>query len=245
MNENSELFTDLDTSGTWNEGEPFVDCYFDTSSAISLLSSTLSEMTQRLTDSLASYCASPELDPAFTQEIASVFLFDLATLTFDTLVGLKVTGSITASCDTSVAPLAGDIWFVGTTKPLTPTDIYLIQTSSSSAIISDAEQLKDVKVVPNPYVVTSAYESNIETKELQFHNLPQECTIRIFTIAGELLRILEHREGSMSWRGPAIEAWDLRTYNNQEVAFGIYIFHVEAEGSDQTFSNLGKFAVIR
>jgi hypothetical protein len=90
------------------------------------------------------------------------------------------------------------------------------------------------------------YETNVETKEIQFHNLPERCTIRIFTIAGELVQIIEHEIGSKGWRGPAIEAWDLRTYNNQEVAFGIYIFHVEAEGTNgKTFSELGKFAIIR
>ncbi|SVC76952.1 uncharacterized protein METZ01_LOCUS329806 [marine metagenome] len=37
------------------------------------------------------------------------------------------------------------------------------------------------------------------------------------------------------------EWWDLRTVNNQEVAPGLYIYVVEASGSQ----HIGKFAVIR
>ncbi|MFQ6673498.1 MAG: hypothetical protein ACE5GH_01780 [Fidelibacterota bacterium] len=240
-----EPYTDLDTSGTWDAGEPFVDCYFDTASALTLLDPGISNMSSAAVDTLASICSSPQLDTTITSEIVDVFQFDLQTLTFDTIPGLKVTATVSALCDTSVTPLPDDALFVGTTKPLTPEDTYLIQTSTSTAILTEKEQLEQVRVVPNPYVVTSFYETNVETKELQFHHLPEASTIRIFTLAGELLRVIEHKEGSKGWRGPSVEAWDLRTYNNQEVAFGIYIFQVEAKGATETFSKVGKFAVIR
>ncbi|MFQ6674889.1 MAG: hypothetical protein ACE5LH_00945 [Fidelibacterota bacterium] len=223
---------------------------YDTSSALASLEPQIAALSSRLADSLSTVCPSPELDTAFVYDSVSVFQFDPETLTFDTLDGLKVTATVTAQCDTSIDPVIGDAVFMGSAKPLTVDDLYLIQTSESSAIVTTEEQLKEVKVVPNPYVVTSAYETNIETKELQFHHLPEIATIRVFTLAGELVQTIRHAPGSKGWRGPSTEAWDLRTYNNQEIAFGIYIYHVEAEGKDsrgeaKTFSEIGKFAIIR
>jgi hypothetical protein len=71
--------------------------------------------------------------------------------------------------------------------------------------------------------------------------LPEDCLIRIFNTAGELVQVIKHDVNSPGYRGPSIEAWDLRTYNNQEVSFGVYIFHVVS--NDQEFT--GKLAVIK
>ena len=238
-----------EANGSWDTGEAFTDCYFDTASGLSALNDGISLLIPRLEDSLATFCSSPDLDTTVTSEIVDVFQYDLQTFTFDTIPGLKFTAEVTALCDTSILPVEGDVLYIGTTKPLTVDDTYLIRTSTSSATLTTKEQLKEVKVVPNPYVVTSIYETNIETKEIQFHHLPGHCTIRIFTVAGELLRVIEHQEESEGWRGPSVEAWNIRTYNNQEVAFGIYLFHIEAEGIEngksKTFSEIGKFAIIR
>ncbi|MEE9168104.1 MAG: hypothetical protein V3U24_11685 [Candidatus Neomarinimicrobiota bacterium] len=245
-----EHFTDLDSDTTWDEGEPFVDCYFDSVFAVSELNAGISAMIPRLADSVAAYCDSPDIDTTITDTVVDVFQYDLETFTFDTIPGLRMTANVSALCDTSIDPETGDRVLVGTTKPLSVDDSYLIQSSASQSVLNTQGQLEEVKVVPNPYVVTSVYETNIETKEVQFHYLPERCTIRIFTLAGELLKVIEHKEGSEGWRGPSIEAWNLRTYNNQEVAFGIYIFNVEAEGVDssgnpKTFSEVGKLAIIR
>ena len=71
--------------------------------------------------------------------------------------------------------------------------------------------------------------------------LQEQCLIRIFNTAGELVQVLKHDMNSPGYRGPSIEAWDLRTYNNQEVSFGVYVFHVIA--NDKEFT--GKLAVIK
>ena len=78
-----------------------------------------------------------------------------------------------------------------------------------------------------------------KVKELQFHNLPDVAVIRIYNTAGELVKLIKHEEGSDGYRGTSIEAWNLRTYNEQEIAFGVYLFHVKADGFEKT----GKFAV--
>ena len=72
---------------------------------------------------------------------------------------------------------------------------------------------------------------------MRFTNLPQECRISIFTITGEIVKVIER---SSQFDGN--EWWDMRTVNNQEVAPGLYIYHVESNNGKE---KIGKFAVIR
>ena len=51
------------------------------------------------------------------------------------------------------------------------------------------------------------------------------------------MRVLDHKNPSDSNKW-----WDLRSYNNQEIAPGLYIYVVEASGVED---HIGKFAVIR
>ena len=74
------------------------------------------------------------------------------------------------------------------------------------------------------------------SKRLAFTKLPERCTIKIFTISGELIRVLEHDDTFLSSK-----FWDLRTENNQEVSPGLYIYTVESDGK----KHISKFAVVR
>ncbi len=98
------------------------------------------------------------------------------------------------------------------------------------------EELEMVKVVPNPYIVSSEFNESKHVKKMRFTHLPQQCKITIYTITGEKINELEHDdpyEGNL-W-------WNLRTLNNQEVAPGLYIYTVESDGK----KHIGKFAVVR
>ena len=94
-------------------------------------------------------------------------------------------------------------------------------------------------MVPNPYVVSSILEQQPYLQGrgerfIRFINLPSECTIRIFTINGDLVRSLVHsglENGSIRW--------DLKTKDGLEVAFGFYLFHVDAPSIGEY---TGKFA---
>ncbi|MGH8015864.1 MAG: hypothetical protein ACREBV_06705, partial [Candidatus Zixiibacteriota bacterium] len=97
--------------------------------------------------------------------------------------------------------------------------------------------LKGIKVVPDPYI--AQYSAKVETAEgesaLEFQNIPTECTIRIYTLSGNLVQTLHHTDGTGS------ERWNLLSGAQQQIASGIYIFHVES-----TFGNkIGRFAVIK
>jgi hypothetical protein len=101
-----------------------------------------------------------------------------------------------------------------------------------------------VYVVPNPYVVTNEFEprnpvsrSQRGDRRLYFANVPQQCTIRIYTLAGELIETIEHNSSLDD--GKAF--WDLRTKDNMNIAYGLYIFQVESDAG----TSIGKFAIIK
>ena len=102
---------------------------------------------------------------------------------------------------------------------------------------SPENNLDSIKVVPNPYIVHSDFNETEYKRKIRFTRLPQVCTITIFTISGEKVRELSHNNSvdGNTW-------WDLRSYNNQEIAPGLYIYVIETPGGDK---KIDKFAVVR
>ena len=149
-----------------------------------------------------------------------------------------------ASTDT-LTPGPGDTLFVITNKPFLSNDIYTFTMHSQDVDAEQAKQdLNDIRVVPNPYVVSNSWEpSNPYSngrgpRELHFINLPESCTIRIFSIRGQLIQTLVHESGKAN--GTVI--WDMTTKDNLDIAYGIYIYHIDA---GDLGSKIGKFAVIK
>lgn len=151
---------------------------------------------------------------------------------------------IPADGGSSVAPVAGNRLRISVLRPFATGDFF--QFSLRKSLI-DADlarnQLDDIAVVPNPYVGTSAFEprSQIEgrgERRIQFIHLPPQCTIKIFNLRGELIKTLYH-DGLTS---DGAEWWDLQTEEQQDVAFGVYVYHVDAPGIGQ---HIGKFALIK
>ena len=101
-----------------------------------------------------------------------------------------------------------------------------------------SDDLLDISVVPNPYMVNSNYFNESPGNNLiRFTRLPEKCTITIYTISGEKVRELihdDHIDGN--------EWWDLRSFNNQEIAPGLYIYIVETPDGQKV---IDKFAVVR
>ena len=107
-----------------------------------------------------------------------------------------------------------------------------------------ASALDSIAVVPNPYVVTASWEpqnlyaSGRGKRKLDFIHLPPKCTIRIYTLSGKLVRRLEHD----SELTDGVESWDLLSRDGLEIAYGVYLYHVDAPGIG---TKIGKFAVIK
>ena len=100
-----------------------------------------------------------------------------------------------------------------------------------------------VRIVPNPYITKAGDYNFTETGEaMLFVNLPPYCTLRIFTVAGDLIKTIEHVTGS------ADERWDLVTESNQLIASGVYILQVDnAKNIDKKSipGSIEKFTVVR
>ena len=64
--------------------------------------------------------------------------------------------------------------------------------------------LDNIIVVPNPYIAFSASEiagvrtGDRDDRVIQFRNLPEKCSIRIFTIVGERVATIEKDDPSPS-----------------------------------------------
>ncbi|GIV61569.1 MAG: hypothetical protein KatS3mg044_0435 [Rhodothermaceae bacterium] len=161
-----------------------------------------------------------------------------------------IDGTLTATWEvkfdnTGAKPGSGDVFFVRTFKPFRSDDVYTFKTVGATTDAARVKnELRNVYVVPNPYVVTNEIEprnpvsrSERGDRRLYFANVPQRCTIRIYTLAGELVDVIEH--DSTLDDGKAF--WDLRSKDNMNIAYGLYLFHVESEEG----SYIGKFAVIK
>lgn len=112
-------------------------------------------------------------------------------------------------------------------NPAKDNDVYVFNTSAlvrSDASVAKAN-LNRIRAVPNPYYAHSTYELNQINRKLRFVNMPEACTVRIFNLAGQLVRTLQKTDATTS-----ILEWDLETANALPVGSGVYIFHVDVPG---------------
>jgi len=103
--------------------------------------------------------------------------------------------------------------------------------------------LERVLVVPNPFRAREEWDIN-GVNDLHFINLPERARIKIFTLAGDLVRELDHDArpaGNDITTVRDFQRWDLKNASGRDVSSGIYVFRVEAEA----FAYQGRFVVIR
>ena len=99
--------------------------------------------------------------------------------------------------------------------------------------------MEKIKVVPNPYIGGAGWERKFQDRIL-FVGLPPECRIEIFTVSGDLVKVIEHRSGT----GAA--EWDLVSRGDIEVSSGLYIYKVTWKTpSGKVKHKFGKFVIIR
>ena len=116
-------------------------------------------------------------------------------------------------------------------------------TVSSQVAAATKNDLSEVHTVPDPYYVKSAYEASTDQKILKFVGLPEKAIIRIYSVSGVLVRMLEHdgsRYASTSRSQGSEFDWDLRNRNNQVVASGVYFYHIESGDARR----VGRFTVV-
>jgi hypothetical protein len=123
---------------------------------------------------------------------------------------------------------------------------------------------RQVVVFPNPYKAEAQWDAGrlVRDHYLWFANLPRQCTIKIYTLAGDLVKEVEfdgdtyQGAGARGLYNPATEidvnpprlsgtvyAWDLITSQGQAVASGLYLFAVRDRATGET--QRGKFLVVK
>lgn len=135
---------------------------------------------------------------------------------------------------------------ISTFKPFQSTDTLWFTVSGP---VTDAKEIKDnlsqIKVVPNPYVVTHDQEARLlpgqnsgrGERKIRFTHVPTGAKISIFTVRGELIKTLANND---VFEGDV--AWNLRTDENLDVSFGVYVYVVEVPGVG---NKTGKIALIK
>lgn len=115
-----------------------------------------------------------------------------------------------------------------------------------------AEKNLDVYVYPNPYRLDGNYRDRgfegrdqrelpiDRTREIHFINLPPRCTIRIYTLDGDLVREIIH---DVDPADPLAnhDTWDMITRNSQQPVSGLYYWTVE---EDYGRTQIGKLVII-
>ena len=114
--------------------------------------------------------------------------------------------------------------------------VFLTRTNSPAFLRRPPGTLTDIRIVPNPYNLKTLQYGEPGKDRIMFLNIPPICTIRIFTERGDLIKTIEHTDGSGD------EAWNSVTSSRQVVVSGLYIAHFETPDGE---SAIRKFVIIR
>jgi len=122
---------------------------------------------------------------------------------------------------------------------------------------SKGQDLK-VGVYPNPYRVNAAWDGGTNrTRRLNFYNLPERADIRVYTLAGEIVKEMHHEgdtyRGDIRWYdnfsasnrqlSGGEHSWDILSENGLNLAGGLYLFTVK--NLDTGKVQRGKFVIIK
>jgi hypothetical protein len=144
-----------------------------------------------------------------------------------------------------VPPGPGDLFEARILRPFSADDLFSFDAAGQhlDADLAREEYERGPYVVPNPYVGAASFEperfavTGRGERRMEFRGLPAGAVIRIYTVTGYLVQTLYH-DGT----NDGFIAWNLRTKDNLDVAPGLFVYHVEAEGVEPF---IGKFAIIK
>ena len=154
--------------------------------------------------------------------------------------------------DSVFLPKPGSRYSINWNRNFWASDTFKFKVDSVENIaVDDLEKdIKDIRVVPNPYVGTNAMEEAVinsflnQPRKIMFTNLPSSCVINIFTSSGVKVKTIYKNDGIDN----GMVYWDLLNKEGLEIAAGMYLYHVAPTFSDKSLNKLeqtGKFAVIK
>jgi hypothetical protein len=106
--------------------------------------------------------------------------------------------------------------------------LYRFSTWDLETTTGDLETAKSaldlINIVPNPYYAYSLYEVTQVDNLVKIVNLPERCTVSIFTVNGTLIRQFTKDDPT------TIIEWDLKNYAGIPISGGMYLVHINAPG---------------
>jgi hypothetical protein len=96
------------------------------------------------------------------------------------------------------------------------------------SVATENNDLNMIKVVPNPYYGYNTLESQATGKFITFRRLPRQCTFKIYSLNGDLVKTLEKTDENSSTLN-----WNMTNVDNVPVASGMYIVLIDAPGIGQ------------
>ncbi|CUS98650.1 T9SS type A sorting domain-containing protein [Candidatus Kryptobacter tengchongensis] len=105
----------------------------------------------------------------------------------------------------------------------TPADTFVFVTQAPTVgdVQLARQDVEKINAFPNPYYGFNLMETDRLLKYITFNHLPKKATIRIFNLAGVLVKTIYKDDDSQFAR------WNLRNEHNLPVASGIYIVHID------------------
>jgi hypothetical protein len=156
--------------------------------------------------------------------VGNLFMFQTTTLPQGVVWSLRdYVGAITGG--NGFGGNDGPYAFYPVVRPFAAVGASLRLRFTATTTVANARDrdLRRVHPVPDPYYGRSALEATSAERVIKFVNLPERAIIRIYTVSGVLVTVIEHNSLTAS------EAtWDLRSRNGRLVASGVYFWHVEA-----------------
>jgi hypothetical protein len=105
--------------------------------------------------------------------------------------------------------------------------------------VSTENRIEQLYNYPNPFAGETSF-----TFLLTGVEPPRDLRVKIYTVAGRLIRVLSYPATSMRIGYNALK-WDGRDEDGDELANGVYFYKVIAEFTDNTFEEIGRMAVMR
>jgi WD40 repeat protein len=98
---------------------------------------------------------------------------------------------------------------------------------------TESPVLGRVRVVPNPYEKGKVVWDDLSYPHVRFINLPARAEIRIYTVAGDLVRVIQHGKDPLG-QDSGEEDWDLKNGAGERVASGVYVYTVRTPDGRHT-----------
>jgi hypothetical protein len=134
------------------------------------------------------------------------------------------------------------------------------ESNATASVTATLSKTDEIIVVPNPYRgdvkytdmgwedLDGSYTYAEEYRKIAFLNIPERCVIRIYTLAGDLCKVITHNGNSDPdvpyWYGRNGAYWNLINDNRQACLSGLYLFSVQ-DVDKKKDDFVGKFVIIK